>query len=165
MELLKPDVLKLNTENKSKSLTCSKCSIIKCLTFTLHFLWVTINYPSALNIVCLTVNLPFGVHLLLGPWITMDVPFLLFSRDTSPLYLLNKSNFWDETEFQLWTLENSSKQMPPCSPDDISDLTACPFPPHIYRYMCLSWIFYSQFFYALNLSLWLKLADSKYILA
>lgn len=53
---------------------------------------------------------------------------------------------WKQS-FRPWTLENSSKQMPPCFPDDISDCTACPSFSDIYSYMWLSWIFYSQSFY------------------
>lgn len=44
---------------------------------------------------------------------------------------------WKQS-FRPRTLENSSKQMPPCFPDDTSDRTACPLFSDIYSYMWLS---------------------------
>lgn len=64
---------------------------------------------------------------------------------------------WKQS-FRPWTLGNSSKQAPPCFPDDTSDRTACP--PDVYSYMWSWWIFYSQFFCTLHWRSWLKLADT-----
>lgn len=127
-------------------------------------LTIATKYPSALGIIYHLVNLHACASLWDGHLITVTVSVspLLLLRDTRLLICQINHTMEMKAESQHRAVENTSKQMSPCFPDDNSDRITqhgSPFLTSTATHVCYE--YFTQLFYTFNWRSWFKRADSK----